>query len=516
MISQPGALALLSDEALLEQYEAELTRLGIQSEEEARQVLDLETADLIERLSRIEVEYPLAAAVLWQKPEASWDQRRIVAELVHPLTLVLGGNRGGKTYAILEALVAFALGGDHPAVRAWLEDNDLPRDLIPAGPGECYAVANTAGQSIKIHRLDLISLLPSNSHWRGLHAPDEASVEIPVPGYQEPARIWFKSVQEGHQAFKGDKVRFVAISEEPEGDKGKRVLAECMRACSAVGGRVVVEMTPQEGMTWVYDDLVVEKKFDCRLIEIDSSHNTLVEDHASLMRWLNSLTEEERRMRQYGQFVDRRGLIYSSWSRGTGERFGLGHLVEDFEIPEDWPRFRAGDWGQTKNGTAVLWGALGDDDTLYLYREYYLENEPNFAVHARNVRGMEPRRESIQGAWADHEPEAIAEFAAVGLRFDLANKEVASGISRCAQRLHIVGNRPRLKVFRRACPRFVKEIEDYRRDPNKRDGSPIKKNDHVMDTWRYMENGLEDWRTTKLAAKRHRAAVGTLLKRLGG
>ena len=481
----------MSLEMLEERYNLALLKLGIHDESTAEQVLDHETAALFEEKSRLELNYPLAGVHLWRAPEAVWDQQRIAAALHEPLTLVLGGNRAGKTFAIMCCVVAYALGRDHPMIAAWLEDNDLDPMLVPLGPGEVYCVANSASGSIRYHRLDIEKLLPPGCHWRNKEALTEASVEIPVPGYETTARIWFKSVDQKHRAFKGDEVRFVAISEEPEGEEGKLVLAECLRACSSVGGRVVLEMTPQNGMTWVHDDLVEERQHDCQLIQIDCSLNSQMPDPASHARWLAGLTPEERAMRQYGQFTDKRGLVYTTWVRGDGSKLGPGHICVPFDIPREWPRYRAADWGQTKtNGTGVVWGAIGDDGTLYIYREYYLANEPSFRVHATNIRAKEPRDERVLRGWADHEQEAIDECALLGIRFEHADKDVFGGISRCAQRLNLVGGRPRLKVFS-TCTRFVQEIEGYRRDPNKRDGSPVKKNDHIMDPWRYMENGLE-------------------------
>lgn len=250
-----GELEQLSDEDLREAYMAALAELGIDSELAARQVLDVETAELVEELSRIEAFYPLAAAALWVAEEQPYDQRRLVLAVVtNALTLVLGGNRSGKTFAILELLVAYALGGDHPAVRAWLEDNRLPLDLVPSGPGECYAVALSASASQKLHRREILPLLPDNAVWYGFNGLDEARVEIPVTGYATTATIWFKSCRQGHESFKGGKPRFVAISEEPsDPDEGRLILAECMRGTSTSGGRMVLKMTPQNGYTWVRD-----------------------------------------------------------------------------------------------------------------------------------------------------------------------------------------------------------------------------------------------------------------------
>lgn len=502
----------LSDELLTKRYNFALSELNLQPECTNSLEIEEKIASDYELLSRIQLMHPLAWVHLWRAPDEVWDQQRIASALTEPLTLVLGGNRGGKTYAIMCCVVAFALGRDHPMVAAWLEDNDLDPNLVPLGPGEVYCVANSASGSIRYHRLDIEKLLPPGVHWRNKEALTEASVEIRVPGYERTARIWFKSVDQKHRAFKGDEVRFVAISEEPEGDEGRLVLAECLRACSSVGGKVVLEMTPQNGMTWVYDDLVVERQHDCQLVEIDSALNTQMPNQGSHARWLAGLTEEERAMRRYGKFTDRRGLVYPSWTRGDGRRYGPGHVCTPFEIPAEWPRFRGADWGQTKkNGTGCVWVALGDDDTMYVYRTYYLDSEPSFRVHATNIRALEPRTERITRAWADHEQEAIDECAMLGLRFELADKDVFGGISRCSQRLAPVAGRPRLKVFS-TCTRFIQEIEGYRRDPNKRDGSPVKQNDHIMDPWRYIENGIEAHHAVREAGRATARGLDQALK----
>lgn len=482
------ALSELSDSDLEAALAGELAALGLSSADELVET----TATLVEQLSRIETEHPLAYAVLWQRDDAPYDQRRIAASLTHPLTLVLGGNRSGKTYAILEVVVAFALGGDHPAVVAWLAANDLPQGMISDGPGEVYCVTNSAALSIKIHRLDIAALLPRvGVHWRGQNALAEARCDIIVPGYAEPARIWFKSTDQGHRAFKGDQVRFVAISEEPEGDEGRLVLDECMRACAATNGRVVLEMTPQNGMTWVHDDLVEGGKFDVRIIKVDSENNVMVQDHASLMRWLASLTPEEREMRQRGEFVDRRGLVYAGWARGDGSRDGMGHVYDDFDIPPEWTRFRGVDFGLV-NPTAVVWGALGPDEVLYIYREHY-EAGPTYREHAERVVELEAG-EVIECGWGDPAaPDAIDEWAQHDIYLSKANNAVAYGIDRVTDRLRVRSDgRPRLKVAR-SCANLIREIEGYVWDRQRKDPVPLKRKDHAVDSMRYLCVGVEEW-----------------------
>lgn len=67
--------------------------------------------------------------------------------------------------------------------------------------------------------------------------------------------------------------------------------------------------------------------------------------------------------RVYGQFSESTGLVFDEFSRET-------HVVEPFDIPTDWTRYRAVDHGRIEP-CAVLWGAVNPDGDLFLYREMY-------------------------------------------------------------------------------------------------------------------------------------------------
>lgn len=66
------------------------------------------------------------------------------------------------------------------------------------------------------------------------------------------------------------------------------------------------------------------------------------------------------------------GQVFFEW-RDDPEHYRDGkfsHVIEPFEIPSSWTRYRSYDWGYTKP-FSVLWWAVDEDGRAYLYREWY-------------------------------------------------------------------------------------------------------------------------------------------------
>lgn len=88
----------------------------------------------------------------------------------------------------------------------------------------------------------------------------------------------------------------------------------------------------------------------------------------------------------------RKALIDGNWYFVDGAYFGEDftrdlHVIEPFDIPPGWRRFRAMDWGYKTWGT-VLWFAIDSEDNLICYREYnFRERSPRYV--AARVREIE-------------------------------------------------------------------------------------------------------------------------------
>jgi hypothetical protein len=469
-------------------------------------------ADDLEWLAQVEAQYPLALASLWTAPAARWDQRRsVLAAMTAPVvSLVLGGERAGKSRGLQQLTTAMALGGDHPAVRAWLAANDLPTHLIPDGPGRVYAVALTSTASLRYHRNIFDQLLGTGKTWYNRNGKGEAWLQIDVPGHSRAGEIWFKSVDQGPDAMQGDSIRWAWIDEEPKGEQGQLVYAQLKARVMDQRGRVGISMVPMSGYTWVYDELVVKRKDSPTIVELDALDNPFLPRDRAEAHY-GAMDKDEAEMRRYGRFVSRMGAVYPTWDPTGSDRYGMGHVCDPFPVPPDAPIFRAADFGLA-DPTVMLWAFVDDDGTIYVFREYYQPDGISYRWHAEQCAHLEGRRvvdgewsggEPVEAGWGDHLPDALQAFAAVGLQMGHAEngkKDVNGGVDRVRDRLRLRSDhRPRLKVFS-SCVNTIREMSGYVLDPQRRDEQPRKLHDHTCDTLRYLVGGIDDYFAVGIAA----------------
>lgn len=155
--------------------------------------------------------------------------------------------------------------------------------------------------------------------------------------------------------------------------------------------------------------------------------------------------------------------------------------VDPFRLPEHWPKAFALDVGW--NRTAAVWAAWNrDNDTVYIYDEYYVAEAPP-QVHADAIRArgdwipgvIDP---ASRGRSQRDGVALIDEYTNMGLDLQPANNEVEAGLFAVYRRL-ISG---RLKVFT-TCVNIRAERRLYRRDDK---GKVVKERDHLMDAERYL------------------------------
>lgn len=290
--------------------------------------------------------------------------------------------------------------------------------------------------------------------------------------------LGFKSFEQGRKAFQGTEKDGIWLDEE----SNEGIRAECVMRLMTTGGLLIETFTPLSGIT-----PIISKYFEDGL-DLDESGIMVKNDRAVIMAgWddVPHLSEEDKaRMLAECEPHLKEARSKGIPSLGSGAIYPIKEeeiLVDPFQIPKHWPRGYALDVGW--NRTAVLWGALDrDTDTLYLYSEHYRgQAEP--AVHASAVKGRGEWMEGVidpaaRGRSQTDGKQLIKMYRDEGLHLHVAENSVEAGIYEVWQRL----STGRLKVFS-TLNSFKTEYRMYRRDEH---GKIVKKNDHLMDTMRYL------------------------------
>ena len=93
-------------------------------------------------------------------------------------------------------------------------------------------------------------------------------------------------------------------------------------------------------------------------------NKVLLDADPNYIRQLEALPEELRRAHLDGDWDVHAGQYFREFSRDR-------HVIEPFEIPSWWRRFRSMDWGYN-DPCCVLWHAVDGENRVYTYRELYV------------------------------------------------------------------------------------------------------------------------------------------------
>lgn len=204
-------------------------------------------------------------------------------------------------------------------------------------------------------------------------------------------------------------------------------------------------------------------------------------------------------MEQYGgQFVAFTGRVYKDFSRAT-------HVIEPFEIPRDWPRYRAIDYG-FEDPFVCLWVASNEQGQLIIYREHYVRrwllSENAERIHKLSVYpGTNPPQEEeyeytvIDPGAKQHRMETGMSIAnhlsELGLPTLMGNNDVEAGVFRTMEwfKTDPVSGKPGILIFSN-CVNTIAELEKYswsESKDNKNQGMKVQqKHDHAADALRYL------------------------------
>lgn len=477
---------------------------------------------------------PLTMWRAWDRPAPRTSQLRALQMVgVKRTVFVFGGNRSGKTELLRAVLVALLIGSDHPDAAAFWRAHGLDPDLFPRGPGHGWIIAPRASDSLAFHRRQILALIPKwgprhpysigegkNWHAWSLRAKDEATLEIMVPGYEEPARILFKSDEPGPDGMQGDSCRAILHDEESL-KHGRLTWEEADVRLWDQDGWHLMSNTPNRGRTWLWHEHVNVRPEDEGVIWIWSEDNP----HLSQVK-INKLKAGDASIaaiRNKGEFVALEGRVWPVFSRAT-------HVVPRFEIPEGSARFRAIDFG-TRNPFCCLWACLLSravdlpdgrrlpDGARVVYREHY-RAEWTLAQHAAAIRAKEgatfvgsiPHDEAVSraimgepvhkdGDWVDGEsfevtwcdpedPQQMMQLAHThGFEVTRARKAVPAGLNAVREAMDFGADGMPGWYVVEDCVNTIAENEMYVRGPGETE-KPQGQVDHACDCQRYLEMGI--------------------------
>lgn len=475
--------------------------------------------DAIEELKRRE-EHPFNQYIPGDSPD--WNQKAFHASEA-TYRLLFGGNRSGKSQA-----AAYE-------VACWLLGKSLYRK-IPEAPNRVWCISveySTLYEGIYRH---LRKLIPD---WETL----KKGPVLPgtrLPSYVElknGSDVIFKSSKGGEEArekFQAADIDLISIDEEVPGD----IVEELLLRTLDRGGSFIISATLVESYEWIIDleTLAINGDPDHFLVRLNTEANPYL-DAVTVAKIKAKLSREELEVRYYGKSRRSKGLVYAAFNSSI-------HCVEPFRIPWDWPRWRSFDPGIRT--AAALWVAVGPDEKAYAYRELYLHNVPLYeiAIQIKECERWKLNKELSleykQFIWeetddSEHMVESFIDDkrgsrlitgeegvidqlnTRYGLSCTPADKAKVPGIEDCRYWLE-----NGFHVFN-TLTNFLWEIKRYRirnkktrKDQNEPIDEPVKKDDHLMDNWRYIARSQPRWKDRCLMANlQRREALAMTAKDIG-
>jgi len=203
---------------------------------------------------------------------------------------------------------------------------------------------------------------------------------------------------------------------------------------------------------------------------------------------LDNLTGIRHARLRLGQWVSAEGQIYTDYDPAV-------HLIDPFEMPVGWRRFRCIDFGY-HHAFTCNWYACDPDDRLYLYRQIYMTGR-TVATHSGQINSLSGD-EQIETTVCDHDAEDRQTLAENGIPNIAAKKDVLWGIGKVQDRLKKQGDgRPRLFIFKKSLVEVDQSLKIAHKPyateqefdgyiwANTQREQPVKEDDHGMDNIRY-------------------------------
>lgn len=195
--------------------------------------------------------------------------------------------------------------------------------------------------------------------------------------------------------------------------------------------------------------------------------------------------------------IERKRLLEGDWDVADGAAFPefsrAKHVVEPFDLPTNWPRIRAADYGYA-SPSCVLWGAIDWDNNIWIYRELYVkqltaEQLADKILEAEQLDPLPHYTVLDSSCWnkTGFGPSIAETMMRCGVRWTPSDRNRIQGKMEIHRRLadDPRTEEPRLRVFSN-CSNTVKQLAAIPLSKTNSEDVDTKAEDHAYDALRYM------------------------------
>ena len=195
--------------------------------------------------------------------------------------------------------------------------------------------------------------------------------------------------------------------------------------------------------------------------------------------------------------VERKRLLEGDWDVAEGAAFPefskVKHVVDPFEIPTNWPRIRAADYGYA-SPSCVLWGAIDWDNNIWIYRELYVKQHTaeQLADRISELEQLDPKPHYTvldSSCWnkTGFGPSIAETMMRLGVRWTPSDRNRLQGKMEIHRRLadNPLTKLPRIRIFN-TCNNTIRQLAGIPLSKSNSEDVDTKAEDHAYDALRYL------------------------------
>lgn len=302
----------------------------------------------------------IAFAHKWLKPEdipSHWQGIKQGLSSPKKIVGIFGGNRAGKTIALVIASCAKVTGELPIAMQGVFPDAKLPKKWPVYG--RVYGLSSSTIEEVLIPKFK--EWMPksywNHAGWEHTYNKQDKIIRFYRNGRDFIGHIKFISCEQEVGKTQGVDLSFAHFDEEPPHEFYEEALSRFGTTKMDIG----FFLTPTNGISWLFDTLIQTDSEDVACFTVSTLTNKYItiDSLETIMAQLDSY--EARKMRLLGEFVSLSGLIYSGECRLIPDI----HVVKPFKMDySEHIVYRGADIHLAKETCVVEMAVLPNNDRV--------------------------------------------------------------------------------------------------------------------------------------------------------